>query len=51
MKPKFRITASGAIVPVLRPFEQDQMKRLLNSLIATPKHIAHVALNEYKGMK
>ena len=51
MKPKYRLTASGAIVPVLRPFEQDQMKRLLNSLIATPKHIAFVALQEYEGMK
>lgn len=44
MKPKYRMRADGIIEPILRPFEQDQVKRLVNQFDAAPPNVALEAL-------
>ena len=44
IKPKYRIRADGCIEPVMRPFEDEQVKRLVQAFDAASPSVAMQAL-------
>jgi hypothetical protein len=44
MKPKYRLRSDGVIEPIMRPFENDQVQRLVNQFDAASPNVAMQAL-------